>query len=163
MREYILKDVTTKEINDNDAKVIYTAEQAIKDYNRFNSEVCENTGTNCSETCPITLKNEYGCYLENINLEALQKWAKEAKKSDEEDKINAYTTIKQLKKDNAVLIDALKEAELCLEDNALNINLLEKYNSALIDVLKTAKLCLKYQKNTTTIAIDMIEEELNKQ
>ena len=152
----------------------YTAAQAIKDYNRFNSEVCENTGTNCDETCPITLKNEGGCYLENINLEALQKWAEEAKKSDEEaeewteewteeDKINAYTTIKQLKEQNTALIDTLEAAELCLEDNALNINLLEKYNSALIDVLKTAKLCLKYQKNTTTIAIDMIEEELNKQ
>ena len=142
---------------------IYTAAQAIKDYNRFNSEVCENTGTDCNETCPITLNNEYGCYLENINLEALQKWAKETKKSDEEDEITPYTAIKQLKKQNASLLDTLEAAELCIEDNALNINLLEKYNAALIDVLKTAKLCLKYQKNTTTTAINMIEEELNNQ
>lgn len=154
---------------------IYTATQAIKDYNRFNKEVCENTGTNCSEICPITLKNGYGCYLENINLEALQKWAEETKKSDEEatewieksdeeDKnINTYTILKQLKEKNTRLLDTLEAAELCIEDNALNINLLQKYNSALIDVLKTAKSHLKYQEDTTVIAINMIEEELNNQ
>lgn len=157
----------------------YTAAKAIKDYNRFNSEVCENCepGIDCSETCPITLKNGYGCYLENINLEALQKWAEEAKKSDdeaiewteededeEEDKnINTYTILKELKEKNTRLLDTLEAAELCIEDNALDINLLQKYNSALIDVLKTAKSHLKYQKDTTVIAISMIEEELNKQ